>query len=202
MGIEFTTEERNLIEESIQRKYAEVSVSPEGLFWYPTGRVGLEALGYAAEMIRVLPEGAVSSYCGVGNPFTLGPVNRGESVLDIGCGGGVDTLVAAMKVGDEGKVIGIDLTSGMLAQAKKNLGTTFIKNVLFQEASAEDLPFKDKSFDVVLSNGAFNLIPDKTRALAEVFRVLMPLGRLMIADQILIGESPKDMKTRVDSWFR
>lgn len=77
-----------------------------------------------------------------------------------------------------------------------------IKNVLLQEASAEDLPFKDESFDVVISNGVFNLIPDKARALAEVFRVLKPLGRLMIADQILIGQSPKDMKTRVDSWFR
>jgi ubiquinone/menaquinone biosynthesis C-methylase UbiE len=90
----------------------------------------------------------------------------------------------------------------MLAQAKENLRTALIKNVLLQEASAEDLPFKDESFDVVISNGVFNLIPDKARALAEVFRVLKPLGRLMIADQILIGQSPKDMKTRVDSWFR
>ncbi len=200
--MKLTTEDRNRIKESIRRKYAEASVSPEGLFRYPTGRTGLEALSYAPEMIRTLPEAAVSSYCGVGNPFTLGPMNRGESVLDIGCGGGTDTLVAAMKVGDEGKVVGIDLTSEMLAQAKKNLGTTFIKNVLFQEASAEDLPFEDESFDVVLSNGVFNLIPEKARALAEVFRVLKPLGRLMVADQILTGELPNDMKTRVDSWFR
>jgi SAM-dependent methyltransferase len=202
METKFTNEDRTRIKVSIRQKYAEVSISPEGLFRYPTGRKGLEALSYAPEMIRALPEAAVSSYCGVGNPFTLGPMNRGESVLDIGCGGGTDTLVAAMKVGDEGKVVGIDLTSEMLTQAKKNLGITFVRNVLFQEASAEDLPFEDESFDVVLSNGVFNLIPEKARALAEVFRVLKPLGRLMVADQILTGELPNDMKTRVDSWFR
>jgi SAM-dependent methyltransferase len=200
--MKLTTQDRNRIKESIRRKYAEASVNPKGHFRYPTGREGLEALSYAPEIIRALPEAVVSSYCGVGNPFTLGPMNRGESVLDIGCGGGADTLVAATKVGDEGKVIGIDLTSEMLARAKKNLGTALIKNVLLQEASAEDLPFKDESFDVVISNGVFNLIPDKARALAEVFRVLKPLGRLMIADQILTGELPNDMKTRVDSWFR
>lgn len=200
--MKLTTEDRNRIKESIRRKYAEASVNPKGHFRYPTGRAGLEALSYAREIIQAMPEAVVSSYCGVGNPFILGPMNRGESVLDIGCGGGADTWVAAMKVGDEGKVVGIDLTSEMLAQAKKNLGTALIKSVFLQEASAEDLPFKDESFDVVISNGVFNLIPDKAKALAEVFRVLKPLGRLMIADQILTGELPNDTKARVDSWFR
>jgi ubiquinone/menaquinone biosynthesis C-methylase UbiE len=144
----------------------------------------------------------VSSYCGVGNPFSLGPINRGETVLDIGCGAGVDTVVAAKMVGPEGRVIGIDMTPGMLARARKNLQGTSIQNVSFHRASAEDLPFPDESFDVVISNGVFNLIPDKARALEEVFRVLKPHGRMMMADQILTGVLPSDIKARIESWFR
>jgi SAM-dependent methyltransferase len=202
MGIEFTTEERNRIQETVRRKYAEVSVSPEGLFRYPIGREGLEALGYAAEMIRALPEGAVSSYCGVGNPFTLGQIIEGDEVLDIGCGGGVDTLAAALMVGPSGNVVGIDRVPDMLVRARKNLQETSLQNVTFLEASAENLPFRDRSFDAVLSNGVFNLVLDKARALGEVFRVLRPYGRLMIADQILTGDLPDDTKSRVESWFR
>jgi arsenite methyltransferase len=202
METKFTTEERNRIKESIQRKYAEVSVSPEGLFRYPTGREGLEALGYAAEMIRALPKAAASSYCGVGNPFTLARIHKGEKILDIGCGGGADTLVAAIMAGLTGTVVGIDMVSGMLVRARENLLETSFRNITFLGASAEDLPFPQNSFHVVISNGVLNLIVDKARALAEVFRVLKPTGRLMMADQILTGDLPKDTKSRVDSWFR
>ncbi|OGP92167.1 MAG: methyltransferase type 11 [Deltaproteobacteria bacterium RBG_16_47_11] len=200
--MKLTTEDRNRIKASIRQKYAEVSVSPEGLFRYPTGRVGLEALGYASEIIRSLPEAAVSSYCGVGNPFILGQIKEGDEVLDIGCGGGVDTLAAAIIVGSTGNVVGIDMVSEMLARAKENLRETLFHNVTLLEASAEDLPFRRNSFHVVISNGVFNLIVDKARALAEVFRALKPNGRLMIADQILTGDLPDDTKSRVESWFR
>lgn len=200
--MKLTTEDRNRIKEGIRRKYAEVSVSPEGLFRYPTGRVGLEALGYASEIIRSLTKAAVSSYCGVGNPFILGQIKEGDEVLDIGCGGGVDTLAAAIIVGSTGNVVGIDMVSEMLARAKENLRETLFHNVTLLEASAEDLPFRRNSFHVVISNGVFNLIVDKARALAEVFRALKPNGRLMIADQILTGDLPDDTKSRVESWFR
>jgi SAM-dependent methyltransferase len=200
--MKLTTEDRNRIKASIRQKYAEVSVSPEGLFRYPTGRAGLEALGYASEIIRSLPEAAVSSYCGVGNPFIPGQIKEGDEVLDIGCGGGVDTLAAAIIVGSTGNVVGIDMVSEMLARAKENLRETLFHNVTLLEASAEDLPFRRNSFYVVISNGVFNLIVDKSRALAEVFRVLKPNGRLMIADQILTGNLPDDTKSRVESWFR
>lgn len=202
METKLTIEDRKRIKESIHQKYAKVSDSPEGLFRYPTGRAGLEALNYDPAIIQALPEAAIASYCGVGNPFTLGPVHEGESVLDIGCGCGVDTLIAAIMVGPKGKAVGIDLVPEMLVRARENLRKMSFKNVTFQEISSEDLPFPDESFDVVLSNGVFNLIPDKAKALAEVLRVLKPRGRLMMADQILTGALPDDPKARVDSWCK
>jgi SAM-dependent methyltransferase len=202
METKLTIEDRKRIKESIHQKYAKVSDSPEGLFKYPTGRAGLEALNYDPEIIQALPEAAVASYCGVGNPFSLGPVHEGESVLDIGCGCGVDTLIAAIMVGPKGKAVGIDLVPEMLVRARENIRKMSFTNVTFQETSSEDLPFPDESFDVVLSNGVFNLIPDKAKALAEVLRVLKPRGRLMMVDQILTGALPDDPKARVDSWFK
>lgn len=202
MQTQFTREDRKKINDGIRLKYSKVSVSPKGLFRFPTGRAGLEALNYDPDVVRSLPEDAIASYCGVGNPFTLGPIHKGEVVLDIGCGGGVDTLAAAIMVGPGGKAVGIDLVAEMLARARKNLGGTHLTNVSFREATAEELPFPNESFDVVLSNGVFNLIPDKARALAEVFRVLKPRGRLMIADQVLADQIQKDKKTMVDNWFK
>lgn len=202
MEMTLTAEDRSRIKEGLQQKYAKVSVSPEGLFRYPTGRGGLEALNYDLRIARTLPEAAVASYCGVGNPFTLGSIYKDEALLDIGCGGGVDTFFAAIMVGPEGKAVGIDMIPEMLARARENLRDTPLTNVTFHEASAENLPFPDESFDVVISNGVFNLVPHKARALTEVFRVLKPGGRLMIADQVLTGQLPKETKTRVDNWAR
>jgi ubiquinone/menaquinone biosynthesis C-methylase UbiE len=114
----------------------------------------------------------------------------------------VDTLVAAIMVGPEGKVTGIDLTPDMLKQARINLEKTSLRNVSFEEGSAEELPFPEKTFDVVISNGVFNLIPDKTKALREVFRVLKSSGRFLLADQILVGDMPVDTESMVENWAR
>ena len=202
MKNQLTSQDRKRIEEGIRGKYTKVSDSPEGLFQYPTGRAGLEALNYDSELIQALPDSAVASYCGVGNPFTLGVIRKSEAVLDIGCGAGIDTIVAAMMVGPAGTVVGIDMVPEMLARARENLRMTDLKNVIFEEAYGEKLPFADGGFDVVISNGAFNLIPDKAKALSEVVRVLKPGGRLMMADQILVGELPSAIKARVASWAK
>ncbi len=193
---------RRRIQEAILQKYARVSVTPQGQFRYPTGRAGLERLGYPREMIQQLPQGAISSYCGVGNPFMLFSLAEGETVLDIGCGGGADTLVAALMVGPKGRAMGIDMTREMVALARENLRAGSFGNAFLQLASAEALPFSNQTFDVIISNGVFNLVPDKLLALQEAFRVLKPEGRFFVADQILIGTPPRDLEARLASWFR
>src|SRR4030065_2776959 len=124
METKFNSDERKRIREGINEKYKRVAISPEGKFSYPTGRVGLEGQKYDPEVLKTLSEDILASYCGVGNPFRLDTVNKGEAVLDIGCGASVDTLVAAITVGPEGKVVGIDLVSEMVKQAETNLKKT------------------------------------------------------------------------------
>jgi len=199
---ELTRQDRQRIEESIRQKYLKAAASPEGLFRYPTGRAGLEALDYAPDMVRDLPEAVAASYCGVGNPFILGPIHEGEAILDIGCGAGVDSIIAARLVGPSGSVTGIDLVPEMLARASENVRLAGLDNVTFEESPAEQLPFPDNRFDMVISNGVFNLVVDKVKALGEVFRVLKPEGRFRLADQVLAGELPKETKARVENWAR
>ena len=200
METQFTQKDKNKIETGIRGKYVKVAESPEGFFQYPTGRSGLEALKYDPALIQSLPDQVTASFCGVGNPFSLGPVNAGEAVLDIGCGTGVDTLLAAMMAGPTGIADGVDIVPEMLQRAEENLKMTDLKNVSFQKASGEKLPFEDNSFGVVISNGVINLIPDKAATLKEAWRVLWPGGRLMIADQIRVGDLPNKLKTRIKKW--
>ena len=202
MEVDLNIQEKQKIEEGLREKYSKVAVSPEGQFRYPTGRAGLEALKYDPEILRGLPEAVSATYCGVGNPFSLGPISQGETVLDVGCGAGIDAIFAAKMVGATGAVAGIDLVPEMLARARENARLAGVANITFIESSAEKLPFPNKSFDVVISNGVFNLVVDKQKALKEVFRVLKPGGRLMLADQVLVGKVPQDTESRVASWFR
>jgi len=192
----------NKIEAGIRQKYSEVAKSPEGQFQYPTGRKGLETLNYDKTLIAKLPDAVASSYCGVGNPFSLGKINEGERVLDIGCGAGVDTILAAMMVGPNGFAVGVDIVPEMIARAESNLKMTGIGNVSFQTTSGENLPFANDTFDLVISNGVINLIVDKEAALSEILRVLKPGGRLMMADQIAVTSVQKDIRDRVASWFQ
>ncbi len=202
MELQISPKDKDRIEAGIRDKYTKVANSPEGLFKYPTGRAGLETLKYNPALIQSLSESVASSYCGVGNPFSLGTINKGEAVLDIGCGAGVDTIFAAMMTGPTGTAAGVDIVPEMLKRAEENLKLTELENVTFQKVSGEKLPFEDNSFDVVISNGVINLIPDKTTTLKETLRVLKPSGRAMIADQSLIGAIPADMNSRINKWFQ
>lgn len=197
-----TTEDRRHIADGISKKYVQVAQSPEGQFRFPTGKKGLEALNYAKHLIVQLPEPVAASFCGVGNPYVLGEVKAGDQVLDVGCGAGVDTILAGMLAGPTGQAVGVDIVPEMLERAEANLTLTRLENVQFQEASGEYLPFSDDAFDVAVSNGVINLIPDKEKALAEIFRVLKPGGRLMVADQVASVRTEKDLKTRLTNWFQ
>ena len=199
-GTIFITPERDQIKSGIRKRYSRVAMAAEGQFRYPTGKAGLKALGYELETPGELPDEVLSSYCGVGRPFAGGSIEKGQSVLDIDCGAGVDTLIAAMMAGEEGRGVGLDLVPEMVERAKRNLAISGMGNASFLVGSGEDLPFRDRTFEVVISNGAFNLIPDKARALSEVFRVLMPQGKFLLADQVLSGELSPDTKSRVESW--
>ena len=170
------------IQDAIRRKYAEVSTSAEGKFHYPTGREGAIFQGYDINVVGGMNDELVESFCGVGNPFKLGPINPGESVLDVGCGAGFDLVIASLLVGRRGKVCGIDITPEMKEKAKKNLFQAALSDFDVKVAGTELIPYRDGTFNVVISNGVLNLSPLKEKAFSEILRVLKPGGRLQFAD--------------------
>ena len=202
MSFQLSEKDREQINVGIREKYHKVAVSPEGQFEYPTGIEGLKKLGYDNQIVADLPNSVADSFCGVGNPFSLGKIDSGVRVLDIGCGSGVDALIAAKLVGASGKVIGIDITPEMIKKANANRELMGSGNVSFQVASVQDIADMDEGFDVIISNGVFNLIPDKDEALQTAYGLLKPGGSLFICDQVLTGPLSKDLRQRVASWFQ
>jgi arsenite methyltransferase len=188
-----------LLRSEIRKTYASVSREPEKDFVFPTGRAWAEDLGYPEELATV-PESAVESFAGVANPFSLGRLQPGERVLDLGSGAGTDSLVAAKMVGSDGSVTGIDMTPEMLAKARAAAAELGANNVEFIESEAESLPFPDASFDVVISNGVIDLIPDKDAVFAELYRVLAPGGRLQIADVTIQNPVSEEGRRDIDLW--
>ena len=189
----------DLLKSEIKKTYSAVSTEPERDFIFPTGRAWAEDLDYPAELANV-PERAVESFAGVANPWTMGRLADGERVLDLGCGAGTDSLVAAQMVGPNGHVTGIDMTAAMLAKARGAAAEMGAANVEFVEAEAERLPFADASFDVVISNGVIDLIPDKDAVFSELFRVLALGGRLQIADVTIQNPVSDEGRRNIDLW--
>jgi arsenite methyltransferase len=189
----------SLLKSEIKKTYASVSDEPEQDFIFPTGRAWAEDLGYPAELANV-PEGAVESFAGVADPWQLGRLAPGERVLDLGSGAGTDSLVAAQMVGPEGHVTGVDMTPQMLAKARAAAAEMGVVNVDFVESEAERLPFEDASFDVVISNGVIDLIPDKDAVFSELYRVLAPGGRLQIADVTIQNPVSEEGRRNIDLW--
>ena len=188
-----------LLKSEIKKTYSSVSDDPDRDFIFPTGRAWAEDLEYPAELANV-PDSAVESFAGVANPWTLGRLAAGERVLDLGSGAGTDSLIAAQMVGDTGRVTGIDMTPKMLARARAAASEMGIDNAEFVEAEAEQLPFPDASFDVVISNGVIDLIPDKDAVFAELFRVLAPGGRIQIADVTIQNPVSEEGRRDIDLW--
>jgi SAM-dependent methyltransferase len=188
-----------VLKSEIKKTYAAVSEGPEHDFVFPTGRAWAEDLDYPPELSGV-PDSAAASFAGVANPFSLGRLEAGERVLDVGCGAGTDSLVAALMVGPEGSVTGIDMTREMLARARAAADEAGVTNVTFVEGEAEQLPFADASFDVVISNGVIDLIPDKDAAFCEIHRVLVPGGRIQIADVTIQQPVSEEGRRNIELW--
>jgi arsenite methyltransferase len=189
----------DLLKSEIKKTYASVSDEPEKDFIFPTGRAWAEDLGYPEELANV-PEAAAESFAGVANPWAMGRLTPGERVLDLGSGAGTDSLIAAQMVGEQGHVTGIDMTHEMLAKARAAATEIGAANVEFVEGEAERLPFPDASFDVVISNGVIDLVPDKDAVFTELFRVLAPGGRIQVADVTIQNPVSAEGRRNIDLW--
>jgi SAM-dependent methyltransferase len=184
----------------VRDKYKDVALHPDGDFHFHTGRPLAALLGYPSEVVDALPDRAVESFAGVGNPFSLRPLEPGERLVDFGSGGGFDCFVAARAVGDEGRVVGVDMTPEMLAKSRGTAEALGLGNVEFREGLLEQVPVEDGWADVVISNGVINLCADKAAVFAEAFRVLRPGGVLQFADIANGKPLPEAAVCEIDLW--
>lgn len=189
-----------VLRKAVQDEYAVVANEPGKDFHFHTGRPLAKILGYEDTWLEGLPESAIESFAGTGNPFSLGEIKAGEHVVDIGCGAGMDSFLAAKFTGPSGRVVGVDMTPAMLAKARAAAEAGGVAQVEFKEALAEELPLEDGWADLIISNGVINLCPDKPRVFAELNRVLKPGGRLQIADILVSKPVPEEAKSVIDLW--
>lgn len=192
--------DRDELRHAIQEEYDEVALKPEKGFHFHTGRPLAKMLGYDDAWLVGIPETSIESFAGTGNPFSLGEIKSGERVVDVGCGAGIDSLIASRMVAPEGQVVGVDMTPSMLEKARRAAEEAEFENVDFRHGFGEELPVEDGWADVVISNGVLNLMPDKTAGLTEMARVLKPTGRLQIGDIMVQKTVPDGGKRQIDLW--
>lgn len=185
---------------AIQVEYSLVAADPEHGFHFHTGRRLARILGYEDEWLAGVPEESIASFAGTGNPFSLGALSPGEHVVDVGCGAGIDSLIAARMVAPQGEVVGVDMTPPMLERARCSAEAAGFRNVSFRPGLAESLPVDDGWADVVISNGVLNLFPDKMAGLQEMARVLKPGGRLQFGDIIVQRDVGDGARRDIDLW--
>src|ERR1051325_2773247 len=184
----------------IRREYADVATNPSKGFHFHTGRTLARLLEYPDELLDGIPESAIERLAGTGNPFALGPLVPGERVIERGCGGGMDTLIASRMVGPEGRVLAIDMTAEMLEKARRSAEEMGATNIDFHLGYIEEIPVPDGWADVIIANGVINLVPDKPRAFAEMRRALKPEGHLQIGDIVVQKTVPDSAKRNIDLW--
>ena len=190
----------DVLREEIRKTYTDVSTDTEQDYIFPTGRAWAQELGYPEPELSRVPDATVESFAGVANHWTLGRIEPGEVVLDLGCGAGTDLLIAAQMTGPTGHVIGVDMTESMLGRAAASAWQMGITDAEFHESLIESLPLEDASVDVVISNGVIDLVPDKDAVFDEIDRVLRPGGRLQLADVVIHHEVSEDARKRIDLW--
>jgi arsenite methyltransferase len=190
----------DVLRDEIRKTYTDVATDAEQDFIFPIGRAWAEDLGYPQPELSRIPDATVESFAGVANHWTLGRIEPGAVVLDLGCGAGTDLLIAAQMTGRDGRVIGVDMTPSMLERAGASAQQMGLANVELHESLIEALPLEDGSVDVVISNGVIDLVPDKDAVFDEIDRVLRPGGRLQVADVIIHTEVSEDARARIDLW--
>ena len=188
------------LREQIRQKYREVATDPHGEHHFHTGRPLAERLGYPSEIVDAMPDRAVESFAGVGNPFSLRQLPEGSRVVDVGSGAGFDSFIAGVQVGPQGQVVGVDMTAEMLAKSRETADVLGLRQVEFREGLAEELPVTDGWADVVISNGVINLCADKKAAFTEIRRVLRPGGTLQFADIANGRPVPVEAMRQIDLW--
>ncbi len=188
------------LREQVREKYREVAVEPHAEYHFHTGRPLARKLGYDPLVVDALPDPAVESFAGVANPFSLRSIGVGERVVDVGSGAGFDSFVAAVQVGAEGHVVGVDMTPEMLAKSRSTASQLGYTNVEFRDGLAESLPVETDWADVVISNGVINLCADKQIVLSEIRRVLRPGGTLQFADIANGRPVPPEALRDIDLW--
>jgi SAM-dependent methyltransferase len=190
------------IKQAVSDRYSQVATTPGDKFTFPVGRAFAESVGYDPVLLDQLPAGLSESFTGAGNPQPYIDARPGETVLDLGCGAGLDLYHYARTVGPSGKVYGLDLSSAMLRKAEHNLRAAGIGNAEFLEAPADAIPLPNSSIDLVTANGIYNLSPDKDAVMREVARVLKPGGRTIFAEILAREELPPDLRSNMNDWFR
>lgn len=188
------------IRDKIRHRFVKVAHLPHDKHPFAIGPNSAKKLGYNSAEIDVLPATVTESFAGVGNPLALGELRAGDTVLDFGCGAGMDSILAARRVGPTGRVIGVDVTAEMVEKARSNATTAGVTRAEFHHGEADHLPVADGTVDVAISNGVFNLCFDKPKVLAEVYRILKPGGRLQMADILLADNVSESEVQRKGEW--
>lgn len=192
--------DRDALRELVLAKYRDVALHPELGFHFHTGRPLAQMLGYPSDLIDAIPLGNIESFAGTGNPFLFGNMRPGEVVVDVGCGAGLDSLIAATQVGPSGRVVAVDMTPEMRTKTHAAASALGLSNLAVREGFAEALPVGDAEADVVMSNGVINLCPDKQAVFREMFRVLPPGGRIQVGDILVHREVPQEVKDDIELW--
>jgi len=189
------------LKSEVRATYAKVAENPGGDFHFHRGpEYAARQLGYDPAELGALPDTATAPFAGVGNPFKMGRLPAGATVIDLGSGAGMDCLLAARQVGPGGRVIGFDMTDAMLERSRAAAVQADLSNVKFEKADIADLPIEDNSVDVVISNGVINLAPDKPAIFKELYRVVRPGGRLQFTDIVIENELSEDARNDIDLW--
>jgi SAM-dependent methyltransferase len=192
--------DRAALEAKVKDMYTQVAETPHGEFHFEMGRTMAERLGYAAADLDRIPSEAIDSFAGVGHFFHLAALKPDERVVDLGSGSGMDSFIASLKVGANGRVVGIDMTDAQLAKARRLAAQGGFGNVSYRQAYIEDTGLEGGTFDCVISNGVINLAPDKPRLFREAARLLRQGGRLAIADIVTEKPLPEGVVCNADLW--